>query len=37
MVTNGIHLVPLAENLRDVDPTRLLPFYVDDVAFDGLA
>ena len=31
----GITLVPLAQNLSDVDTTLLFPFYADDVAFDG--
>ena len=37
MVLHGIPLVPLAEDLRDVDPTLLSHFYADDAAFDGLA
>ena len=32
----GITLVPLAEELRDADPTLLSPFYVNNVAFYGL-
>ena len=35
MVLYGITPVPLAEELRDVDPTLLSPFYDNDVAFDG--
>ena len=35
MVLYGITLVPLAEELRDADPTLLFPFYADDAAFDG--
>ena len=37
MVLYGITLAPLAEELRAADPGLLLPFYTDDVAFDGLA
>ena len=33
----GITLVTLVEDLRDVDPTLLYPFYADDMVFDGLA
>ena len=36
MVLYRITLVPLAEELRDADPTLLSPFYADDAAFDGL-
>ena len=35
MVLYGINLVPLAEELRDVDPTLLSLFYADDTSFDG--
>ena len=35
IVLCGITLFPLAEELRDVDPTLLSPFYTDDAAFDG--
>ena len=35
MVLHGITLVPLAEELRVADLGLLLPFYVDDMAFDG--
>ena len=35
MVLYGITLVPLAEELRDADPTLLFPFYADDAVFDG--
>ena len=37
MALYGITLVPLAEELRAVDPGVLSPFYADDAAFDGLA
>ena len=37
MVLYGITLVPLTEELRDVDPTLLSHFYANDAAFDGLA
>ena len=37
MVLNGITLVPLAEELRAADLGLLLPFYADDVVFNGLA
>ena len=37
MVLYGITLVPLAEELRAVDSGLLYLFYVDDMAFDGLA
>ena len=33
----GITLVPLAEELRTVDPGILYLFYDDDAAFDGSA
>ena len=36
MVLYGITLVPLAKEIKAADPGLLLPFYVDDVAFDGL-
>ena len=36
MVLYGITLIPLAEELRGAYPGLLSPFYVDDVAFDGL-
>ena len=32
-----ITLVPLAEELRDADPTLLYPVYADDAVFDQLA
>ena len=35
MVLYCITLVPLEEELRDVDPTLMYPFYVDDGVFDG--
>ena len=35
MVLYGITLAPLAEDLRDMEPTLLPPFYFDDAAFDG--
>ena len=35
MVQYGITLAPLEEGLRAADPGLLLPFYVDDAAFDG--
>ena len=34
MVLYGINLTPLAEELRDADPTLLSPFYADYAAFD---
>ena len=34
MVLYGITLVPLAEELRDADPTLLLPFYANDAVCD---
>ena len=37
MVMYGITLVPLAEELRDTDPTVLSPFYTDHAAFYGSA
>ena len=37
MVLYGITLVPLAEDLRVVDPVLLSPFYADNAAFDGSA
>ena len=37
MVLFRITLVPLAEYLRDMDPTLLSPLYANDVAFDGSA
>ena len=37
VVIYGITLVPLAEYLRDADPTLLSPLYADDAAFDGSA
>ena len=37
MVPYGISLFPLAEDLRDADPTLFSPFYADDAEFDGLA
>ena len=37
MVLYGITLYPLAEELRDADPTLLSPFYANDVAFDRSA
>ena len=36
MVLYGITLFPLAEDLKDTDPTLLSPFYMNDTAFDGL-
>ena len=36
MVLYGITLVPLVEELREMDPTLLSPFYDDDAAFNGL-
>ena len=35
MFLYGITLVPLAEDLMDVDPTILSPFYANGAAFDG--
>ena len=35
MVLYGITLVPLAEDLRDADPTLLSPFYYNYAAFYG--
>ena len=37
MVLYRITLVPLAEELRLVDPGILSPFYTDNEAFDGSA
>ena len=37
VVLYGINLTPLAEELRDSDPTLLSTFYSDDVEFGGLA
>ena len=37
MVLYGIPLVPLAEELRAVDPENVSPFYADDAALDGSA
>ena len=37
MVSTGITLVPLAEELRAADPGLLSPFYADDAAFDSSA
>ena len=37
MFLYGINLVPLAEELRDVDPTLLSPFYSNDAEFYRLA
>ena len=37
MVLYGISLVPLAEELRDVDPNILSSFYSNDSEFDGSA
>ena len=37
MVFYGITLVPLAEELRVVDPGLLSPFYADDAVFNGSA
>ena len=37
MVLYGITLVPLAEELKDADPTLLSPLYTNYVMFDGLA
>ena len=37
MVLYGITFAPLAEELRVADSGLLLPFYADDVAFDGSA
>ena len=37
MILYGINLVPLAKELRAVDPGFLSPFYADDAAFDGSA
>ena len=37
MFQYGITLVPLVEELRDVGPTLLSPFYANDAEFDGLA
>ena len=37
MLLYGITPVPLAEELRDADPTILSPFYADDVVFDRSA
>ena len=36
MVSYGITVVPLAEELRAADPGLLSLFYADDAAFDGL-
>ena len=35
MVLYGITLFPIAEEIRNVDPTLLLPFYAEGAAFDG--
>ena len=35
MVLYGIILVPLAEELKDADPTLLSPFYSYDTMFNG--
>ena len=35
MVLYGVTLVPLAEELRVVDPGLLSPFYKDNAVFDG--
>ena len=35
MVLYGITLVPLAEELQDMDPTLLSPLYANDVVFYG--
>ena len=37
IVLYGVTLFLLAEDLRDVDPTLLFPFYANDAAFDGSA
>ena len=37
MVSYGITVIPLAEELRAADPGILSPFYADDTSFDGLA
>ena len=37
MVLYYTTLVPLAEELREVDPGILTPFYVDESVFYGLA
>ena len=37
MVMYGITLAPLAEELMDIDPTLLSPFYANDAAFDRSA
>ena len=37
MVLFGITLTPMAEELRDADPTILSPFYAENAAFDGSA
>ena len=37
MVSYGITLVPISEELRAGDPGLLSPFHVDDAAFNGLA
>ena len=37
MVFYGITIVPFYEELRVADPGLLLPFYVDDAAFDSSA
>ena len=37
MLLYGITPVPLLEDLRDVDPTLLSPFYDNDAAFDELS
>ena len=34
MVLYGIILAPLADDLRDADPTLLTSFYANDAAFD---
>ena len=36
MILYGITLVPLVEELRDVDPTFLSSFYADEANFYGL-
>ena len=37
IVLYGITLVTLEEELRDVDPTLLYPFYANNASYDGLA
>eukprot|EP00957_Ditylum_brightwellii_P157897 12018946-Ditylum_brightwellii.AAC.1 len=35
MVTYGITLVPLAEQIRVANAEVMVPFYADDIALDG--